>query len=97
MGKDDDMSDPTFDDLAKRVDDAVNALEDLEPAARRVAEELQGAVEAIHKAGLVSIVRRLRAEDATRPALFELAADPAVHLLLSLHGIVRPDPVTHAN
>ena len=97
MGKDDDMSEPTFDDLAKRVDDAVNALEDLEPAARKVAEELQGAVEAIHKAGLVSIVRRLRAEDATRPALFELAADPVVHLLLSLHGIVRPDPVTHAN
>lgn len=91
------MSEPVFDDLAKRVDDAVAALEDLEPAARRVAEELQGAVEAIHKAGLISIVRRLRAEDATRPALFELAADPAVHLLLSLHGIVRPDPVTHAN
>jgi len=97
MGKDSDMSEPTFDDLAKRVDDAVNALEDLEPAARKVAEELQGAVEAIHKAGLVTIVRRLRAEDATRPALFELSADPAVHLLLSLHGIVRPDPVTHAN
>ena len=97
MGKDGDMSETTFDDLAKRVDDAVNALEDLEPAARKVAEELQGAVEAIHKAGLVNIVRRLRAEDATREALFELAADPAVHLLLSLHGIVRPDPVTHAN
>ena len=39
MGKDDDMSDPTFDDLAKRVDDAVNALEDLEPAARKLIEE----------------------------------------------------------
>ena len=97
MSKDGDTSEPTFDDLATRVDDAVNALEGLEPAARKVAEELQGAIEAIHKAGLVSIVRRLRAEDATRPALFELAADPAVHLLLSLHGIVRPDPVTHAN
>ena len=91
------MTDTAFDDLAKRVDDAVGALEDLDPAARKVAEELQGAVEAIHKAGLVTIVRRLRAEDATREALFELAADPAVHLLLSLHGIVRPDPVTHAN
>ena len=28
--------------------------------------------------------------------LFELVDDPAVHLLLSLHGIIRPDPVTHA-
>ena len=86
-----------LDDLAQRVDDAVSALDDLDPAARKVAEELQAAVEAIHKAGLTTIVRRLRAEDATRTALFELVDDPVVHLLLSLHGIVRPDPVTHAN
>lgn len=91
------MSDNEFDDLASRVDDAVAALEDLDPAARKVAEELQAAVEAVHKAGLVTIVRRLRADDATRAALFELADDPVVHLLLALHGIVRPDPVTHAN
>lgn len=85
------------DDLAKRVDDAVAALDDLDPAARAVAEELQASIEAIHKAGLVSIVRRLRGDDATREALFELLDDPVVHLLLTLHGIVRPDPVTHAN
>jgi len=91
------MSDSDFDDLAKRVDDAVAALDDLDPAARKVAEEVRAAVEAIHKAGLTSIVRRLRADDATRAALFELVDDPVVHLLLSLHGIVRPDPVTHAN
>lgn len=84
-------------DLAKRVDDAVAALDDLDPSARAVAEELQASIEAIHKAGLVSIVRRLRADDATREALFELVDDPVVHLLLTLHGIVRPDPVTHAN
>lgn len=86
-----------FEDLARQVDDAVAALEGLDPAARKVAEDLQKAVEAVHRAGLVTIVRRLRAEDATRAALFELADDPAVHLLLSLHGIIRPDPVTHAN
>ena len=91
------MSESSLDDLAKRVDDAVSALDDLEPAARKVAEELQASVEAIHKAGLTTIVRRLRADDATRTALFELVDDPVVHLLLSLHGIVRPDPVTHAN
>jgi Fe-S cluster biogenesis protein NfuA/nitrite reductase/ring-hydroxylating ferredoxin subunit len=90
-------TEPTFEDLAERVDDAVAALDDLDPAARKVAAELQDAVEAIHKAGLTAIVRRLRAEDATRAALFELVDEPVVHLLLSLHGIVRPDPVTHAN
>ena len=30
-------------------------------------------------------------------ALTTTSDDPTVHLLLSLHGIVRPDPVTHAN
>lgn len=91
------VTEPTFEELATRVDDAVAALADLEPAARAVAEELKAAVEAIHRAGLVTMVRRLRADEAAREALFELVDDPTVHLLLSLHGIVRPDPVTHAN
>lgn len=88
---------PTFEELARRVDEAATAVTALEPAARAAAEELQAAIEAVHKAGLVTIVRRLRAGDAERAALFELVDDPVVHLLLSLHGIVRPDPVTHAN
>ncbi len=90
-------AEPTFEELAKRVDDAVTALAGLDPEARAVAEELKAAVEAIHRAGLVTMVRRMRADDAARAALFELVDDPTVHLLLSLHGIVRPDPVTHAN
>lgn len=88
---------PTFEELATRVDDAVAALDDLDPAARKVAEELQAAVEAVHRAGLVTIVRRMRDHEGAREVLFELAEDPTVHLLLTLHGIVRPDPVTHAN
>jgi Fe-S cluster biogenesis protein NfuA/nitrite reductase/ring-hydroxylating ferredoxin subunit len=88
---------PTFEELAKRVDDAVAAVADLDPSARAVAEEMKDAIEAIHRAGLITIVRRLRADDATRSALFELVDDPVVHLLLSLHEIVRPDPTTHAN
>jgi Fe-S cluster biogenesis protein NfuA/nitrite reductase/ring-hydroxylating ferredoxin subunit len=90
-------TEPGFEELAQRIDDAVAALDELDPAARKVAEELQAAIEAVHRAGLVSIVRRLRSDDAARPALFELVNDPVVHMLLSLHGIVRPDPVTHAN
>lgn len=90
-------AEPGFEELAQRVDDAVAALDGLDPAARTIAEELQSAVEAVHRAGLVTIVRRLRADEAARPVLFELADDPVVHMLLSLHGIVRPDPVTHAN
>jgi Fe-S cluster biogenesis protein NfuA/nitrite reductase/ring-hydroxylating ferredoxin subunit len=88
---------PTFEELAKRVDDAVSALEELDPEARKVADELQSAIEAVHKAGLVTIVRRMRENDGAREVLFSLVDDPVVHTLLSLHGILRPDPVTHAN
>lgn len=90
-------SDTAFEELAARVDKAVAALADLDPGARAVAEEVKAAVEAVHRAGLVTIVRRLREDPAAREVLFELVDDPVVHLLLSLHRIVRPDPVTHAN
>lgn len=88
---------PSFEELANRVDEAVAAVAGLDEPARAAAEELQAAVEAVHRAGLVTIVRALRADEATRGVLFELVDDPVVHLLLSLHGIVRPDPVTNAN
>src|SRR5215813_5638279 len=87
---------PGFEQLAKRVDDATAALNDLDPSARGVAEELKSASEAIHRAGLVTIVRRMRADEAARTVLFDLVDDPVVHLLLSLHHIVRPDPMTQA-
>jgi Fe-S cluster biogenesis protein NfuA/nitrite reductase/ring-hydroxylating ferredoxin subunit len=86
-----------FEELARRVDAAVTALDALDPASRAIAEEVKAAVEAVHRAGLVTIVRRLRDDPAARAALYDLVDDPVVHLLLSIHEIVRPDPVTHAN
>lgn len=91
----DDQAD--FEKLATRVDEAMRALAGLDPMSRAIAEEVKASVEAIHRAGLVSIVRRLKAGEATREALFDLADDPVVHLLLSLHEIIRPDPATLAN
>lgn len=90
-------ADSDLDTLARRVDDAVSALARLDPEARAVAEELKSALEAVHRAGLVTIVQRMRSDDAARAVLFELVDDPVVHLLLSLHQIIRPDPLTHAN
>lgn len=86
-----------YEKLATRVDDAMRALAGLDPMSRAIAEEVKCSVEAIHRAGLVTIVRRLKSDEATREALFELVDDPVVHLLLSIHEIVRPDPVTVAN
>ena len=95
-GASDTPADPTFEELAKRVDDATSALQGLDPDARKVAEEIKAAIEAIHRAGLVTIVRRMRADDAARSVLFNLVDDPVVGLLLSLHEIVRPDPMIQA-
>ena len=90
-------TEPDIDTLAQRVDDAVAALAGLDPAARAAAEELKAALEDIHRAGLVTIVKRLRADDATRPVLLELADDPVLRLLFTLHGIIRPDPMVLAD
>ncbi|CAA0130483.1 Fe/S biogenesis protein NfuA [Mycolicibacterium vanbaalenii] len=82
--------------LATRVDAAVAALGDLEPTAKAAAEELKAALEDIHRAGLVTIVQRMRADDGARPLLFDLVDDPVVRMLLTLHGIIRPDSMTLA-
>lgn len=85
-----------FESLAKAVDEAVTAARALEGNAYKVADKLKEAIEAAHRAAFVTIVRRLRADDAGRAALYELVDDPLVHMLLSLHGIIRQDPMTEA-
>lgn len=95
------MADPTtqetdFQTLARAVDGAAAAVAELSPAPRKAAEELRAAIEAAHKAALVTIVRRLRADEAGRALLYELVDDPLIRLVFSLHGIIRLDPVAAA-
>lgn len=81
---------PTFEDRARRVDDAIAAAQRLEGPAREAALELQGAVEDFHREALVAVVRALRADPRGKELLFELVDAPAVHAVLALHGIIRP-------
>ena len=85
-----------FETLARAVDDAAAAVAGLDGAARKAAEELRGAIEAAHRQALVTIVRRLRQDQAGRGLLYELVDDPLIRLLFSLHGIIHPAPVTAA-
>jgi Fe-S cluster biogenesis protein NfuA/nitrite reductase/ring-hydroxylating ferredoxin subunit len=85
-----------FETLAKAVDEASAAVAELTGAPRTAADQLREAIEAAHKAALVTIVRRLRDSDLGRELLFELVDDPLIHMLFSLHGIIRPDPLTAA-
>lgn len=90
-------AEPSFQELARRVDEAAERVAELDAPARRTAEELKSAIEAVHRAGLVTIVRRMRADDRARELLFELVDEPEVRLLLTLHGITRADPMTEAS
>jgi len=82
----------SFEALAKAVDDAAAEVAALEGTPRKAAEELRAAVESAHRAGLVTIVRTLRADDAGRALLFALVDDPLIRMLFSLHGIIRTYP-----
>jgi len=84
-------------ELAERVDEAARRVAGLDPEARKAAEELKEAVEAVHRAGLITIVRRMRADERARELLFELVDEPEVRMLFMLHGIIRPDPMTEAS
>lgn len=87
---------PSIAGLAARVDEAARRVAELDAPARRAAEDLRAAVEAVHRAGLTTIVRRMRADERARELLFDLVDEPEVRMLLMLHGIIRPDPVTAA-
>jgi hypothetical protein len=49
-----------LDAAARRVDAAVERVELLDAASRRVAMDLKAAVEGFHREGLVRVVRRLK-------------------------------------
>jgi len=89
-GRSEDRPEAAFEDDARRVDDAVAAVERLDAPARQAATELKQAVEGFHRAALVHVVRTLRADPRGKELLFELVDDPSVHAVLALHGIIRP-------
>jgi hypothetical protein len=86
------MQEQDFETLARAVDDVAKAVAELSGPPRKAADELRAAIEAAHKAALVTIVRRLRDDDAGRALLYELVDDPLIRMLFSLHGIIRQDP-----
>lgn len=82
-----------FETLAKAVDQAAEAVAALpEGAARDAALELKDAIEAAHKAGLVTIVQKLKGDEGGKKLLFELVDDPVVRMLFALHQIIRTAP-----
>lgn len=95
MTKDEATPRPAEDDLtrlAEQVDRAIAEVSALEPEIRAKALALKSIIEEFHRSGLTAIVRKLKADPRGKELLFELANDPRVYALLTLHGIVRTPP-----
>jgi Fe-S cluster biogenesis protein NfuA/nitrite reductase/ring-hydroxylating ferredoxin subunit len=83
--------------LARAVETALTDVRGMPIDHRKRAIALKESVEAFHKAGLVQIVRAMKAHPAAREVLMELVDDPAVYALLAMHGIIRADVRTRVS
>lgn len=80
--------------LARRVDEALTAVEALPDDSKDVALELKQAIESFHKVGLTTIIRTLREDPRGKELLFGLVDDPGIYALFAMHGLVRADLAT---
>lgn len=88
--------DRSIEQLAGALDEAMGGLSSLEPDSRAVITDALDAMNALHKQALTTVVRRLRDDPRGKELLFELVDEPDVLMALTMHGIVRPDPMTLA-
>lgn len=89
----DDATNADLEALAARVDHVAADVLGLDADSRARALALKEAIEAFHRLGLTTLVRRLKADERGRELLCELVDDPGVRALFLMHGIVRPPPV----
>lgn len=82
--------------LAGRLDAAMSRVAELDPPGRELVDELLASLNDLHKQGLTTVVRTLKDDPRGKELLFDLVDDPAVRMVLGMHGIIRPDPVTLA-
>ena len=86
-----------FEQRAKAVDEALEAVNELDVDAKKAATSLKDAVELFHREPLVHIVKTLKNDPNGKAILFDLVDDPAVRAILGLHKIIKADPMTRAN
>jgi Fe-S cluster biogenesis protein NfuA/nitrite reductase/ring-hydroxylating ferredoxin subunit len=78
-------------DLAKRVDSAVEAVQDLKGEARDKALAMKAAIEEFHKSALTLVIHLLKADPRGKELLFEMVDQPEIYAMLSMHALIRPD------
>ncbi|MBC7631841.1 NifU family protein [Aeromicrobium sp.] len=88
--------DRSVEDLAEVLDQATSRLVDLDPLPKQVAEDLRSAGDDLHRAALVHLIRGLRDDPRGKELLFDLVDEPRLRMVLLMHGLIRPDPMSHA-
>jgi len=81
-----------LEDLARALDEATARIPGLAPESQQVVIESLDSLNALHKAGLSTIVKRLKDDPRGKELLFELVDEPDVRMILAMHGIIRADP-----
>jgi nitrite reductase/ring-hydroxylating ferredoxin subunit/Fe-S cluster biogenesis protein NfuA len=81
---------------AARLDEAMARVEALGADERAVLTDVLECLDGLHRDALTVVVRRLREDDRGRELLYALVDEPEVRMVLSMHGIIRPDPLTLA-
>lgn len=80
--------------LAKRVDTAVEAVRELKGDPREKALAMKSAIEDFHKSALTHVIQLLKADPRGKELLFEMIDHPEIYAMFSMHGLIRPDLAT---
>lgn len=87
----DEHQEPDFEALAAKVDQSIAGVYGLDADAKAKGLALKSAIEEFHKMGLTRIVQRFKTDPRGLELLAELAAEPSVYALFSMHGLIRAD------
>jgi nitrite reductase/ring-hydroxylating ferredoxin subunit len=88
-----DRADQELEEIARALDETTESIKALEPEARMAVTSALASLDELHRRALVTVVRALREDPRGKELLFELVDDPAVRMVLGMHGIIRvPEP-----
>jgi nitrite reductase/ring-hydroxylating ferredoxin subunit/Fe-S cluster biogenesis protein NfuA len=81
---------PTFEELAKFVDEALDKVKKLDEGSREVAMKLKDALESFNTLALTKLVKHLKQDPRGEELLYEAVDQPEIYTLFVTHGIIKP-------
>jgi Fe-S cluster biogenesis protein NfuA len=82
---------PTFEDMARRVDELRDQVRHQDPAVQLLLEDTIAAITEFNRQGLIALVHLMREDERGGELLYEAVETPEVMALFVSHGIIRTD------